>query len=311
MQRLVYPVYWPLTYSFIAGSDHTARAQVRNPSSYSQDYNAKLYLGPYSGEEVASATASFSLAPEEEKYIDLLVTMPTAPDVYHVYLDVYHEAELIETFVAPDDVEVTGAPMFTMPEKMTIEITDRNEAYGTLRYRISCLIKNIGAGPGTYIISWTSPEYAGQPGWSFIEGSGQITLNPGETYLWNLEFWRLPNENGTVILTGSWEGNNRSEGFFGLAPQPKSEELTPVSGYGTAYGWVTGEYWNWPIEGANVWEGWFGADTNIGGLYILRKVRPTSGMELCAYYKNKQSCKTISMSAGQVKRVNFTIGSYP
>lgn len=106
MQRLTYPIYWPLAYYFTPGSTHTARAELRNPSSLSRSYNAELYLGRDSSEKAVKATASFGLAPGEKKYIDFSVTMPTTEDTYHVYLNICSESELIQAFIATDDIVV-------------------------------------------------------------------------------------------------------------------------------------------------------------------------------------------------------------
>lgn len=106
-----YPtVYWPLAYTFEPGSAHTARAVMRNPSSVPFSYTAELYLGKYEGNKVVTVSRSFSLAAGEQKEIDFSVTMPTVQDTYHVYLDVYHEGELLAKYVALEDVSVYAEP---------------------------------------------------------------------------------------------------------------------------------------------------------------------------------------------------------
>jgi hypothetical protein len=108
-----YPqIYWPFAVgnTFEPGSMHTARATVRNPSSISLTYDAELYLGKYEGDKVVLSSRSFTLAAGEEKAVDFSVTMPTVQDVYHVYLDVYHEDVLLAKYQAIEDVQIYAVP---------------------------------------------------------------------------------------------------------------------------------------------------------------------------------------------------------
>ena len=111
--QYLYPVvYWPLAvgYTFEPLTVHTARATVRNPSSVSFTYTAELYLGKYEGNKVASNSQFFTLAAGEQKGVDFTLTMPAAQDTYHVYLDIYHEGEVIAKYTATQDVQVYAAP---------------------------------------------------------------------------------------------------------------------------------------------------------------------------------------------------------
>ena len=106
-----YPaIYWPLLYNFEPGSAHTARATMINPSSVALDYTAELYLGRYEGDKVAADTQSFHLDAGQEGAVDFAIAMPVTEDIYHVYLDIYHEGELLARYQATQDVRVYAEP---------------------------------------------------------------------------------------------------------------------------------------------------------------------------------------------------------
>ena len=103
-------IYWPLLYNFEPGSAHTARATMRNPSSVALSYTSELYLGRYEGDKIVTVSKTFSLDAGEQKSVDFPVTMPKLEDTYHVYLDVYHEGELLARYQAIEDVRVYAEP---------------------------------------------------------------------------------------------------------------------------------------------------------------------------------------------------------
>lgn len=106
-----YPtIYWPLLYTFEPGSAHKARATMKNPSSVALSYTGELYLGKYEGNKVATVSKTFSLGAGEQKAVDFLLTMPPTQDTYHVYLDVYHEGNLLAKYQATEDVAVRAEP---------------------------------------------------------------------------------------------------------------------------------------------------------------------------------------------------------
>ncbi len=191
----VFPyIYWPLTYSFIAGSVHTARARVRNPSSYSYSYDAKLYLGRHSGEESASATASFSLDPGQEKYIDFSVTMPTLPDTYHVYLNVYQEGALIGAYQAFEDVTISAPSSEPFIERFFI-VTYKSGS--NCPYEIHCDVKNQGEGMGTHTIElWIEGD--------LIEVK-TFTIAPGEVFHYTFRYGLAPyGASGQAWIVADW-----------------------------------------------------------------------------------------------------------
>lgn len=111
--QYAYPVvYWPFAagYTFEPNTVHTARATLRNPSTVSFDYTADLYLGKYEGDKVALNSQSFTLAAGEQRSIDFPITMPLVQDIYHVYLDISHEGEVIGKYQATEDVQVYAQP---------------------------------------------------------------------------------------------------------------------------------------------------------------------------------------------------------
>jgi len=111
--QYLYPVvYWPLAvgYTFEPSSVHTAKVRVRNPSTVSFSYTAELYLGKYEGDKKATKSVSFTLTAGQEKDVDFSITMPAVQDIYHVYLDIYHEGTVIAKYTATQDVQVYTAP---------------------------------------------------------------------------------------------------------------------------------------------------------------------------------------------------------
>jgi hypothetical protein len=99
-----------MLYTFEPGSARKARATMKNPSSVALSYTGELYLGKYEGNKVATVSKTFSLGAGEQKAVDFLLTMPPTQDTYHVYLDVYHDGNLLAKYQATEDVTVRAEP---------------------------------------------------------------------------------------------------------------------------------------------------------------------------------------------------------
>jgi len=179
----VYPAqwYWLLAYSFAAGSVHTARVRVRNPSTQSLAYSAELYLGNYEGDKRATATQSFTLGAGQQEDIDFIVTMPAIAGTYHVYLDVYVGGERIAAYIATEDVTIQTAFAFS---NASCSIYWAGKQYWL---DLKCTIKNIGDTPGTRIIKFCYwPSSAGYPVECYYNyETFSLTLQPGESFYYS------------------------------------------------------------------------------------------------------------------------------
>ena len=96
---------------FEPGSVHTATLTVRNPSSVDFDYTGELFLGITPDVKAASQTEAFSLLAGEQKAVSFIITAPIAEAVYHVYVDIYHNSDLIAAYQAYEDVQVYAEAM--------------------------------------------------------------------------------------------------------------------------------------------------------------------------------------------------------
>ena len=100
-----------------------------------------------------------------------------------------------------------------------------------------------------------------------------------------------------------------------LKPRPPDE--TWPQGYATLHGYVTQDPRHFPepgpIEGATVWEGWFGADTDANGYYILNAARdmrhlcPDGWQISCNHNDYAQQMKTVFLKAGDIIRLDFVL----
>lgn len=82
--------------------------------------------------------------------------------------------------------------------------------------------------------------------------------------------------------------------------------LMPKPGYATLYGYVTGGSPAQPIQGATVWEGWYGAYSNVDGYYVLNKARECQGREIvCNASGYLEDYHTVSLDIGEIRRLDF------
>lgn len=98
--------------TFGAGTSHTARAPVSNPTPASFTYDAELYLAisPTAAKVATSGIVTFTLAGGASGIVDFPLTMPGVEGTFHVYLDVLVAGELIAAYIAIEDVIITVSP---------------------------------------------------------------------------------------------------------------------------------------------------------------------------------------------------------
>lgn len=100
---------------FEAGSVHTARATLTNPTTKSFIYTLDLYLDVT---KMASASGSVTIPAGLSQDVDFTLTMPLVEGTFHVYLDVWVGADLIVHHEAlphaTQDVTIVVSPGITI-----------------------------------------------------------------------------------------------------------------------------------------------------------------------------------------------------
>lgn len=93
---------------FEAGSVHTAKAPIHNPTSKRFEYTGMLFLGV---DEVAKAEVGFWLDPNETAEIPFTVAMPSEVGEYPVYIGVFSGGVFLEPLRQGDNIVITAAPV--------------------------------------------------------------------------------------------------------------------------------------------------------------------------------------------------------
>ena len=95
--------------TFEAGSTHTARARLTNPTLKEFTYTVELYLDVT--KVATSGTGSVTIPAGSSMDVDFTVTMPSYEGgPWHVYLDVWVGGELIAHYQATEDVSTVISP---------------------------------------------------------------------------------------------------------------------------------------------------------------------------------------------------------
>lgn len=94
--------------TFEAGSVHTARATITNPTSHDWTYDLELYLGVT--KVATSGVGSIGIGAGASQVIDFTLTMPEAEGNWDVYLDAIVDGELIAHYKATEPVIVEITP---------------------------------------------------------------------------------------------------------------------------------------------------------------------------------------------------------
>ena len=98
--------------TFEAGSVHTARATITNPTSQDWIYDLELYLGVT--KVATSGVGSIGIGAGASQVIDFTLTMPEAEGNWDVYLDAIVEDELIAHYKATEPVTIEITPAITV-----------------------------------------------------------------------------------------------------------------------------------------------------------------------------------------------------
>ena len=93
---------------FEAGSVHTARATLTNPTTRDFTYSVELYLG--ATKVATSGVGSVAIPAGGSMDVYFTVTMPTDEGEYPVYLDVWVGTELIAHYQATENVTIVISP---------------------------------------------------------------------------------------------------------------------------------------------------------------------------------------------------------
>lgn len=94
--------------TFEAGSVHTARATITNPTSQQWTYDLELYLGVT--KVASSGVGSIIIGAGASQVVDFTVTMPQVEGIWDVYIDAIVEGELIAHYKATELVTVEVTP---------------------------------------------------------------------------------------------------------------------------------------------------------------------------------------------------------
>ena len=120
---------------------------------------------------------------------------------------------------------------FYMPPEMEVKVT--NGSYMGMYWlcEFSVPITNKGEEAATHILTWRdSVEMEGH--------TQEITLAPGETYIWShsqyIDFRRIPEY--SLWLSGDWEGNNNSQGIA-RSSSPITTSSSPITSFSSPINW--------------------------------------------------------------------------
>jgi len=97
--------------TFEAGSVHTARSTITNPTAKEFTYDLELYLDVT---KVASASGSVTIPAGSSRDVDFSVTMPLAEGSYQPYLDAWVGTDLIAHYTATELVTIMVTPAITI-----------------------------------------------------------------------------------------------------------------------------------------------------------------------------------------------------
>ena len=98
--------------TFEAGSAHTARATITNPTSQDWTYDLELYLGVT--KVTSSGVGSITIGAGASQVIDFTLSMPEAEGNWDVYLDAIVDGELIAHYKATEPVTIEITPAITV-----------------------------------------------------------------------------------------------------------------------------------------------------------------------------------------------------
>ena len=98
--------------AFEAGSTHTARATLTNPTSKDFTYAVELYLDVT--KVVTSGAGEVTIPAGQSMEVSFTMVMPTIEGDYQPYLDVWVGADLVAHYVATALVTIAVTPAITV-----------------------------------------------------------------------------------------------------------------------------------------------------------------------------------------------------
>ena len=94
--------------TFEAGVMKTARARLTNPTAKQFTYTVELYLGV--AKAATSGTAQVTIPANSYLDVNFTLVMPTVEGDYPVFLDAWHEGELLKHYQATENVVIVISP---------------------------------------------------------------------------------------------------------------------------------------------------------------------------------------------------------
>jgi len=94
--------------AFEAGLTRTARARLTNPTAREFSYTVELYLGVTKAATSGAGTVTIPAGGYQD--VNFTLVMPLLEGDYPVFLDVWHEGELLKHYQATENVLVVISP---------------------------------------------------------------------------------------------------------------------------------------------------------------------------------------------------------
>jgi len=107
-QAKVRGLSWGGDPTFEAGSSHSAKATLTNPTAKQFTYSVELYLGV--AKAATSGVGTVTIPANSSREVTFVVVMPAAEGNYPVYLDVLSDTTLLKHYQATENVVIVISP---------------------------------------------------------------------------------------------------------------------------------------------------------------------------------------------------------
>ena len=94
--------------TFEAGSSHSAKARLTNPTTKQFTYTVELYLGV--DKKATSGAGQVTIPANGYADVTFTIVMPPTEGNYPVFLDVWSDTTLLKHYQATENVTITIAP---------------------------------------------------------------------------------------------------------------------------------------------------------------------------------------------------------
>ena len=94
--------------TFEAGSSHSAKARLTNPTAKQFTYTVELYLGV--DKKATSGAGQVTIPANGYADVTFTIVMPLAEVSYPVFLDVWYDTTLLKHYQATENVAVVISP---------------------------------------------------------------------------------------------------------------------------------------------------------------------------------------------------------